>query len=84
MASLGLTRNYQPRTYIRPMPKPIELPSAVARAFARDMRAYHSEKSAIKADGIAARQLHALKEHYSGKLKLHDVKAMFHALKDHE
>ena len=62
--------------------KPIELPPAVARSFARDMRAYHAAKGSIRADEIAARQLHALKEHYGGKLKLHDVKAMFHALKD--
>lgn len=31
----------------------------------------------VKADGIAAMQLHALKEHYSGKLRLTDVKEMF-------
>jgi hypothetical protein len=31
---------------------------------------------------IAARQLHALKEHRSVMLKLHDVKAVFHMLKD--
>ena len=62
--------------------KNIELPPAVARAFAADMLAFHAETDGIKADGIAARQLHALKQHYSGKLKLHDVKAMFHALKD--
>ena len=62
--------------------KPLELPPEVARAFIRDMRAFHAEKNGVKADGIAARQLHALKEHYSGKLKLHDVRAMFHQMRD--
>jgi len=39
---------------------PIELPPAVARAFIKDMRAYHAEPNAIKRDEIAARQLGAL------------------------
>ena len=30
------------------------------------MRAYHAEPNAIKADEIAARQLHALKQHCTG------------------
>jgi len=37
----------------------------------------------IKADGIAAIQLHALKQHYDGKLRLTDIKAMVLELKDH-
>ena len=48
--------------------KPIELPPEVAQAFVRDMRAYFATKG-IAADRFAARQLHALKEHYNGKLK---------------
>ena len=65
--------------------KPIELPPEVARDFVRDMRAFFKAGgTGVKADAIAAQQLHALKEHYSGKLKLHDVKAMFLELKDHE
>jgi hypothetical protein len=35
----------------------------------------------IKADAIAA-QLHALKQHYKGKLKLTDVKEMFLQMRD--
>jgi hypothetical protein len=31
------------------------------------MRAFHTEPNAIKADEIAARQLHALKQHYTGQ-----------------
>ena len=34
----------------------------VARAFIRDMRAFHAEPNAIKRDEIASRQLHALRE----------------------
>jgi hypothetical protein len=41
-----------------------------------------AEKNTIKADGIAARQLHALRQHYSGKLKLTDVKEMFLQMRD--
>jgi hypothetical protein len=36
-----------------------------------------------RADGIAAMQLHALKQHYSGKLKITDVKEMFVQMRDH-
>jgi hypothetical protein len=58
--------------------KPIELPPDVARAFVRDMKAFFAcGHDTIKADGIAAMQLHALKQHYNGKLKLTDVKEMF-------
>ena len=45
--------------------KPIELPPAVARRFVEDMRAFHAEKNSIKRDEIAARQRHALAQHYS-------------------
>jgi hypothetical protein len=47
------------------------------------MRAFFAEKNTIKADGIAARQLHALKQHYAGKLRLSDVKEMFLQMRDH-
>jgi hypothetical protein len=55
--------------------------AAIARAFVRNMRAFHAEKNGVKADGIAARQLHALK-HYKGKLKLHDVRAIFYQMRE--
>ena len=67
-------------------PKPqdsMELPLEVARVFFEDMRAFHAEKNLIKADEIAARQLHALKQHYRGRLGLLDVKEMFLHMKDH-
>ena len=58
--------------------KPVELPTAVAKAFIKDMRAFFAAGgTGVKADGIAAHQLHVLKEHYSGKLKLTDVREMF-------
>ena len=47
------------------------------------MHPFHAEPNAIKAGEIAARQLHALKEHYTGKLRLSDVKDMFEQMRDH-
>jgi hypothetical protein len=71
-------------TYIRRMSsKPIELPHVVARAFVRDMKAFFAcGHDTIKADGIAAMQLHALKQHYAGKLRLTDIKEMFTHMQD--
>jgi hypothetical protein len=58
--------------------KPIELPPAVAKAFVRDVRAFFKAGGAgDRADAIAAQRLHALKQHYNGKLRLTDVKEMF-------
>jgi len=56
--------------------KSIELPPAVARLCPR----HEGILCTIGADGIAARQLHELKQHYSGKL-LRDVKEMFHRMR---
>jgi hypothetical protein len=46
------------------------------------MGAFLVEKNAMKRDETAARQLHALKHHYSGKLRLFNVKMMFLEKKD--
>ena len=54
----------------------------VARRFVQDMRAHHAEPNAIKRDEIAARQLHALRQHCAGKLRLSDVKEMFEQMQD--
>jgi hypothetical protein len=62
---------------------PAELPAAVARRFVEDIRAFHAEENAIKRDEIAARQLHALRQHYSGKLRLSDVEELFEQMKYH-
>jgi hypothetical protein len=47
------------------------------------VRAFFAAKDTIKADAIAAQQLHALKRYYSGKLRLTDVKEMFLQMRDH-
>jgi hypothetical protein len=57
--------------------KPLELPPGFAQRFAEDMSAYFSETNLTKRDEIAARQLHALRQHYDGKLRLTDIKEMF-------
>jgi hypothetical protein len=65
--------------------RPIELPPEVARRFFKDLRAYFTEENLIKRDGIAARQLHALRQHIrprDKKLRLSDVKEMFVQMKD--
>lgn len=65
--------------------KQLELPPEVAKAFARDMRAYFKAKGQNERDEIAARQRSALSE-FQGprdkKLRLTDVTKMFHELKD--
>jgi hypothetical protein len=63
--------------------KPIELPPDFARRFVEDMSGYFAETNLIKRDEIAARQLHALRQHYAGKLRLTDVKEMFLQMRDH-
>jgi hypothetical protein len=70
--------------YVRPVPsKPLDLPLDVAKAFIKDMHAFFAAGgTGVKADGIAAMQLHALKQHYSGKLRITDVKRMFLEMKD--
>jgi hypothetical protein len=63
--------------------KPIELPPGFARRFVDDMRAYFAKPNSVKRDEIAARQLHALRQHYSGKLRLVDVIEMSVQIRDH-
>jgi len=62
--------------------KELDLPAAVARDFVRHMRAFFAERDTIKADAIAAQQLHALREHYNGKLRISDVREMFRQMRD--
>ena len=64
---------------------PPDLPPEVAHAFIEDMRAYFAEDNPIKRDGIAVRQLRALREHQGPrekKLRLSDVKQMFEQMRD--
>jgi hypothetical protein len=66
--------------------KPLDLPMQVAKAFVKDMRAFHAEPDAIKRDEIAARQLHVLRScnpPRAKKLRIHDVKEMFEEMKGH-
>jgi hypothetical protein len=70
-ASIVLPKTKRWLAYIHAMPrKPVELPPKVAKAFLADMHAFFTEKNKVKADGIAARQLHAIRQHYAGKLRL--------------
>jgi hypothetical protein len=46
------------------------------------MRAFLVEKNGIKREEIAARQLRALRQHYTDKLRLFDVKEMFLRMPD--
>jgi hypothetical protein len=64
--------------------KSIELPPKVAKAFVRDMRAFFKAKDQRDGDEIAARQAWALEQHLPAgqKVRLSDVKQMFHDLKD--
>jgi hypothetical protein len=62
---------------------PLDLPPDVAKAFADDMKAFLVEKSATRRDELAARQLRALREHVAGKLRISDVRAMFHQMRRH-
>jgi hypothetical protein len=62
--------------------KQLELQPAAARSFAKDICAYFAEKSTIKKDEIADRQLWLLKQYYPGKLRITDVREMFVQMKD--
>jgi hypothetical protein len=55
-------------------PKPLDLPAAIAPAFVKDTLAYLDEPDPIKRDGIAVRQLRALREHQG---------PLFAQMKDH-
>ena len=66
--------------------KPIEIPSAAAGAFVKDMRAFPAAKTGFEKDEIAARQLHALREFQrpgDKQIKITDVHRLFAAMKDH-
>ena len=62
---------------------PTGLPPEVARAFARNMRAFFfAGRNTIKADEIPARQLHALRTCH-GSRQLGDLKEMFAQMRNH-
>jgi hypothetical protein len=67
------------------MPKPLDIPMQVAKAFVRDMHAYFAEPNAIKRDFIAGRQLQALRQYtprYGRKLPITDILEMFQEMKE--
>ena len=68
------------------MPKPIELPPAVAKAFVRDMRKFFKAKTGFDRDEIAAATGWMLKEHLprGTKLRLTDVKELFQQMRNHD
>jgi hypothetical protein len=64
--------------------KPLSVPPAAAKAFAKICERSTPQRLASR-DEIAARQLHALREHLrpGEKLRLTDVHELFLAMKDH-
>jgi hypothetical protein len=65
--------------------KDIEIPPEVAEAFVRDMRAFFAEKSPLKRDEIAGRQIHVLRQYQEKSerpIELHQVKQMFEEMRD--
>ena len=59
----------------------------IAKAFARDMRAYHAESDAMKRAEIAQRQLDALQRFQGSrdkKLRFRDITRMFEEMKDRD
>ena len=63
--------------------KELDIPSDVAEAFFRDMRAFFRAKGRLEEDSIAARQAQLLQEHLppGTKLWLSDVKQLFLEMK---
>ncbi len=58
---------------------------APARAFVKDMRAFHAAKTGFERDEIAARQLHALREYQrpgEKPIKLAHVHELFLAMRE--
>ena len=58
--------------------KPLDLPRDISLKFLDLMRAYYSAPD----DKIAAEALHLLREHYSGRLRMSDVKDLFALARD--
>lgn len=85
-ATQRATRISMPNAYLSATPrKMLEVPPAAARAFVKDMCAFHAAATGFERDEIMARQLHALREHLrpGEKLRSTDVYELFLAMKDH-
>ncbi|MCP1843884.1 MULTISPECIES: hypothetical protein [unclassified Bradyrhizobium] len=66
-----------------PIRRPLEIPPAVARQFAANMRAFHVEHDPLKRDEIAADTSHLLLEQMpkGAKLRLADVLELFRLMR---
>ncbi|MHC2251466.1 hypothetical protein ACVILK_001158 [Bradyrhizobium embrapense] len=62
-------------------PKPIDIPPEAAKAFMRDLRAYHSAKNGDARTAIAARQAEQLSKHVRSIVKLAEVKELFERMR---
>ncbi|MHC2462139.1 hypothetical protein [Bradyrhizobium embrapense] len=60
---------------------PIEIPPDAAKAFMRDLRAYHNTKDGDARTAIAARQAEQLSKHVRSSVKLAEVKELFERMK---
>ena len=65
--------------------KQIEIPPDAAVAFVRDMKAFFKASGQLMQDEIAAKQVWLLKQHLprGTKLRMTDVKELFHQMRDH-
>ena len=62
--------------------KPLDLPRDVSLKFLDLMRAYYAAPDKNRAEEITAEALHLLREHYSGRLRMSDVKDLFALARD--
>lgn len=64
--------------------KQIEIPPEIAKATVRDMKAFFKAKGQLEGDEIAATAAWRLQQHLAGKVRvrLSDMKELFHAMKD--
>ena len=62
----------------------LSIPPAAAKAFFRDLRAFHKAIDQLAGDEIAAKQAWLLQQHLpaGARIRLSDMKELFHAMKD--
>jgi len=59
----------------------IEIPPEAAKAFVRDLRAYHTTKDGDKRTALAARQAEELAKHTRSRVTLAEVRELFRRMK---
>ena len=62
--------------------KPIELTPEVARAFSKDLRAYHATRNKDKRTQIAARQAEVLSRETGASVSMEEVYELFRKMRD--